>query len=142
MAKLSANGTEIGTLEFVQSKRRYMSNGYILENKGFGWKRWGKVKPDYTPQQAFERAKARQEEALAKRPASKAYRDAIFQWPVSKRWKITMAFQLLGDDVDGVWSELAEGYDRIDVTIDDVIELARLRAAAIAEGKELANDAA
>jgi hypothetical protein len=37
MAKISAHGSVIGTVEYLTKAKRYMSDGVILKNSGFGW---------------------------------------------------------------------------------------------------------
>ena len=50
MAKLKAYGrTEVGTIYSTTGARRYMSDGKILQNSGFGWKLYATVKPHLTP---------------------------------------------------------------------------------------------
>jgi hypothetical protein len=78
MAKLSAYGrTEIGTVYKLRSAKRYMSDGTVLKNTGFGWKVAGKVKPGFTPREAYERGAASQARALAENPAYTAYYKAL-----------------------------------------------------------------
>ena len=57
MAKQSGHGAEIGTVFFLTTAKRYFADGTILKHSGFGWKRWGRVKAGFTPEQAFEKAK-------------------------------------------------------------------------------------
>jgi hypothetical protein len=139
MAKLSAHGECVGTIDYIRKSKRYMSDGVILKNIGFGWKLAGKVKPGFTPQAAFERARAAHDEALARRPALAAYRKAIHEaCGLSKRWKLVMAIELMPDDADGVWSEACDGYsDNVHLDIDEVAELCRLYSACVAEGKAM-----
>ena len=141
MAKLSAKGRElVGEIKFIRSTRRYMSDGSILENKGFGWKVFGKVKQGYDIAETYAKAKASHDAKLASRPALAAWHHAALQEPISRRWRILLAFDMMPDDLDGVYSTLTEGYDALELTLDDVAELARLREAAQAEGKALAEN--
>ena len=128
MAKLSAHGAVVGTIDFATSSVRYMSDGKILRNQGHGWKLYGKVKPDFTPQEAYARRSARLAEALERNPATAAYSKAMLGTTgLCKRWKLHLAISMMPDDADGVWSEVCDGYgDNISMDLDDVVELCRL----------------
>lgn len=136
MAKLSAHGQEIGTVQYLTKAKRYMSDGVILRNIGFGWKLYAKVKPGIEPAQAFANAKQRQNEALEQKPHLAAYRKALHDLAgLSKRWKLHAAVELMYDDPDGVWSEACDGYgDNVHADIDEISELCRLYQSAINEG--------
>lgn len=138
MAKVSAHGAVIGTIEYVSHAKRYMSDGVILKNTGHGWKLFGKVKPEWTPQAAYEAARERFAAKLAKSPAVAAYiRELHSLCGLSKRWKLHTAVQLMPDDADGVWSEACDGYgDNIHADLDDIVALCRLYTAAIESLKE------
>lgn len=135
MAKLKAHGHELGTVEMSTTAKRYMSDGAILKNLGFGWKIHGKVKAGVTPQEAFAKAIERQKAFMAERPAYAAYRKILHDMaPLSKRWKLRAAVELLGDDIDGIWSECCDGYgDNISADVDEVRELVNAYNAALAE---------
>lgn len=135
MAKVSAHGREIGTIEFLTKAKRYMSDGVILKNLGFGWKIHGKVKPGIDPVQAYESAKAKQAKNLALRPAFAAYRKELHNMAgLCKRWKLHAAVELMPDDYDGVWSEACDGYGgNVSADVDEVGNLCRLYSAAVAE---------
>lgn len=138
MAKVSAHGREIGTLYYVASAKRYMSDGVVLKNIGFGWKIHGKVKPEFTPQQAFEKAAARQREMLAKYPANAAYRKELHDLTgMCNRWKLHACVAAMPNDPDGVWSDACDGYgDSVHADIGEVVKLCRLYEAAVAESKD------
>lgn len=135
MAKLKAHGHELGTVERSTTAKRYMSDGAILKNNGFGWKIYGKVKDGVAPQEAFTKAIARQNAFLAERPAYASYRKILHDMaPLSKRWKLQAAVELLGDDIDGIWSECCDGYgDNIHADLDEIRELVGAYDSAIAE---------
>jgi hypothetical protein len=138
MAKLSAYGrTEIGTVSKLTSAKRYMSDGTVLKNIGFGWKVAGKVKPGFTPEQAFAKAAANQARALADNPAYAAYYKAIHATAgLSMRWKLHTTIELMPEDCDGVWSECCNGYgENVCADVDAIGELCRLYLAAIAENE-------
>jgi hypothetical protein len=143
MAKCSAHGKEIGTLFFGTTAKRYMSDGKILRNYGFGWKlALGKIKPELahlSPEALFIRARSHQAEWLSAHPAAAAYQKELHGAAgVSKRWKLHAAIQMMPDDPDGVWSECCDGYgDNVHADLDDIVTLCRLFKAAEAESKEL-----
>jgi hypothetical protein len=138
MAKISAHGIEIGTIEYTSKAKRYMSDGVILVNIGFGWKIYGKIKDGATPNAAFQVAKEKQRILLAGRPAFSAYRKLLHDMAgLSKRWKLHAAVELLHDDPDGVWSEACDGYsDNVHADLDEVCELCRAYQAAITEARD------
>jgi len=137
MAKLSAHGSEIGTIYYVTTAKRYMSDGVVLKNHGFGWKIHGKIKPHVTPQEAFANAKSRLEAQLANFPANAAYRKELHAMAgLSKRWKLHAAISMMPDDADGVWSEACDGYgDNISADVDEVAHLCMLYKLAVDESK-------
>ena len=135
MAKLSANGVEVGTIYTLRAAKRYMSNGVVLKNIGFGWKRHGKLKAGFTPEQAYALALENQTKALAARPAFAAYRKELHSMTgLCNRWKLHTAVELMPDDCDGVWSEACDGYgDNVSADVDEVGNLCRLYLNAMAE---------
>ena len=137
MAKCSAHGSEIGTIYKSTSAKRYMSDGVILKNAGFGWKLYGKVKPGIDPAEAYARAKAKSEDFIASRPCYAAYLKELHDMAgLSKRWKLEAAISMMPDDPDGVWSEACDGYcDNIHADIDEVANLCRLYLSAVAEAE-------
>lgn len=128
MAKISAHGTEIGTVEFMTYAKRYMSDGVILKNYGFGWKIGGKVKAGVSPRDAYERNAAHLRRQLIERPCAAAYYKELHSLTgISKRWKLHSAVQLMPDDPDGVWSEACDGYrDNCHADIDEIVRLCML----------------
>jgi hypothetical protein len=135
MAKVSAHGSIVGTVEYITKAKRYMSDGAILKNIGFGWKIAGKVKPGYTPQTAYEHAARRLAEHLATAPSLAAYMRALHSMAgLCKRWKLHSAVSLMPNDCDGVWSEVCDGYgDNVHADVDEVAELCLLYRVAMAE---------
>ena len=139
MAKLSAHGQEIGRIEYSTFSKAYMADGKVLKNAGFGWKIAGKLKDGISPQQGFENAKRNWEEKLALRPCFARYVSELHSMAgLCKRWKLVQTIQLLGDDIDGIWSECCDGYgDNISADVDEVAHLVRLYGAAMLELKAL-----
>lgn len=138
MAKVSAHGTELGTLYGLRSAKRYMSDGVVLKNDGFGWKIHGRVKAGITPAQAWETARRRHEDNISARPALAAYRKELHAMcGLSKRWKLHLAVSMMPNDCDGVWSDACDGYDGISADVDEVGNLCRLYKAALAESDDL-----
>lgn len=143
MAKLSAHGHEIGRVEYIGKVKAYMADGKVLVNYGQGWKVGGKLKEGLTPEGAFSNARDSLARLLAERPALAEYRKCILKMAgIGKRWKLVQCLQLLGDDIDGIWSECCDGYgENIHADIDEIAELCRLYALATAEGKRLKESA-
>lgn len=135
MARISAHGTIVGTIYLTVSAKRYMSDGMVLRNAGFGWKKSGKVKPGLTVEDAYARAAKYHGEILADRPSYAAYRKALHEMAgLSKRWKLHSAVGLMPDDADGVWSEVCDGYgDNVSADIDEVSNLCMLYRNSVAE---------
>jgi hypothetical protein len=135
MAKCSAHGAEIGTLYLNTKAYRYMDDGVILRNSGFGWKLFGKLKPGVLPQQAFAKKLAQEQEMLNRKPALRAFRKALHDLAgIGKRWKLVQAISMMPDDCDGVWSECCDGYaDNVHADVDDIAELCKLYKAAVEE---------
>jgi len=138
MAKISANGTVVGTVDYCGKSKRYMSNGKVLVNYGCGWKVGGTVKTGWTPQSAYENACERMRADSIARPAFAAYRkELIHLTSMSNRAKLHMAVQLMPEDCDGVWSEVCDGYqDNVHADVDEIGELCRLYRVACAEKAE------
>jgi len=139
MAKLHVHGMEIGTVYFTTVAKRYMSDGIILKNAGFGWKLHGKVKAGVSPREAFEIARERQICELAKRPALAAYRKELHELAGNaKRWKLHAAVSLMPDDPDGVWSEACDSYgDNCAADLDEIVRLCMLYRLALDESARL-----
>lgn len=116
-----------------------MEDGKVLKNAGFGWKIAGTLKAGITPLEGFNNAKRNWEEKLANRPSFANYvRELHSMTGLCNRWKLAQAIQLLGDDVDGIWSECCDGYgDNISADVDEVANLVFLYGAAMLELKAL-----
>ena len=125
MAKISAHGTIIGTVEYTTTARRYMSDGTVLRNIGFGWKLHSKLKPGLSPRDAYETCQARLTEKLAANPAVAAYLHCLHSLTgLCKRWKLHAAVHMMPNDPDGVWSEACDGYgDNVSADLDEIVEL-------------------
>ncbi len=142
MARISAHGDVVGTLYFLTSAKRYMSDGHILKNAGFGWKLHAKVKANIAPADAFNRAKARQADDSALNPAYHAYKIALHDiCGLAGRWRVHSAITLMPDDYDGVWSTVCDTYshESISADVDEIATLCRLYSAAIAERQASSN---
>ena len=137
MAKCSAHGTEVGTVFFTASAKRYMSDGVILKNIGFGWKLYAKAKNSAAD--SYSAAVETQKAFLAARPALAEYRRKLHKLAgMNTRWKLHSCIELLHDDPDGVWSECCDGYgDNVHADCDEVSEVCRAYVAAIAESESL-----
>ena len=143
MAKCKAHGAEIGTVYFTTHAKRYMSDGKILENHGFGWKLGRPIKPELrhlSPQELYQRQVDHQTAWAAAHPVAAAYRKELHATcGLSKRWKLHAAIEIMPDDPDGVWSTCCDGYgDNVHCDLDDIVALCRLYKAAIADAKDRA----
>lgn len=139
MAKLSAHGTVIGTVDYLDYSKRYMSDGVVLKNHGQGWKLAGKVKPDVRPMDAYQRAKASLDAILANRPATATYRVMLHDLTsMCNRWRLHAAVKMMPDDPDGVWSDACDGYGgNVHADLDDIVELCRLYGIALREQRDV-----
>ena len=137
MAKLSVHGSEIGRIVYTAKTKAYMSDGKVLVNYGDGWKIAGKIKPEFTPESAFQSANKRRIEFLECRPAIAKYIKCLHSLACpSKRYKLHTAVSLMPSDCDGVWSEACDGYgDNISAGVDEIYELCALYIAAMNEQK-------
>lgn len=135
MAVLSKHGREIGRIEFSGHRKVFMADGSVLKDYGHGWKLTGKLKPGITPEAAFENAKANQARKHAESPALAEYVSFVRGLaPLSRRWRLIMALQMMPGDPDGVWSECCDGFgDHVGCDLDDIVKLCRLYQAAIAQ---------
>ena len=140
MAKLKSHGSEIGTIYLTTSAKRYMSDGHVLKNIGFGWKLYAKVKPGISPVDAFNRRKAKDAEFIAARPHFAAYRAMLHDMAgMSKRWKLHAAVEMMPEDCDGVWSEACDGYgyENVSASVDEIAKLCSLYLLAIKEMEQM-----
>ncbi len=143
MAKLSARGRGlVGEIKGATWTKRYMDDGTILKNNGFGWKVHGHVKVGFTVEQAVDRAIQKQDQHLAANPAFAAYRKALIaSCGLSKRWKLQTAISTCFDDSDAVWSEACDGYgDNVNLDHTETHKLCELFKAALAEKDAKATD--
>ncbi len=142
MAKLSAHGIEIGRIEYTSKTIAFFNDGSTLINNGFGWKKHAKIKSEYTPQQAFDLGKEKQIKFREQNPAFRKYQDLMLDIPLSIRWKVITAFEMMDGDIDGVWSSLDDSYEtRGRFSFEDLAEINEARKAAAQEkaDKALAN---
>jgi hypothetical protein len=146
MAKLSAHGAIIGTIEYTAKTLRYMEDGKVLVNFGDGWKIRGKLKDWVSPHEAYAKAVQKQKDYLAARPALVNYRKLLHDLaPLSKskRAKLHTCVDIMPEDCDRVWSEACDGYgDNIHASVDEVAALCAAYKAVIAEQKYLDKETA
>ena len=142
MAKLQAHGRELYRWEGAAFKKVYMSDGTILKNNGYGWKVSGKIKAEFTPQEVADRARARYAQMKKDRPALFGYVQIMRQigGSLKNRRLLTIAFDYMPEDPDGVWAELDSGWEtRGRYTFDDINQIYRADLAAIEEQKTINN---
>jgi hypothetical protein len=115
-----------------------MEDGTVLRNYGAGWKVFGKVKSDTSPQQAADRAAEFDRTASVRRPAFVAYRKLLHDLVGFSGWyRVNEALGLMPDDADGVWSTLDDEHDLSgQLSLEDVEALLAARKSSIEEGKE------
>jgi hypothetical protein len=136
MASLNKNGEELFRLDLLRESRSYRSNGFVLINRGFGWKRGKNHGPEKIGE-VIERRKANEEKLQQDRPWFCQYRALVqAEFPLSTRWKYLAAENLLGDDLDGIWATLDD--DGIRVDLQDLFRIRVLRDAMERENKALA----
>ena len=135
MAKVSAHGATLATIEKAAYSIRYMSDGIVLKNYGQGWKIHGKCKDGLSPVEVAKTAIERQRADIEKRPAFAAYRNELFSLAsMATRARLHMTVQLMPDDCDGVWSECCDGYgDNVHADVDEVGHLCNLYKLAVTE---------
>jgi hypothetical protein len=111
MAKLSANGYSLGKLSYLKFDKNYMSNGHILINRGDGWKQYKKVKEGFDPKDVFTQAHKAYCEKLDACPSLKDFYKLLFdETSLKNRAMVVTAFEMLGNDIDGLWASL-DDYD-------------------------------
>ena len=105
MATLSKNGRELARFDQLKTSYSIRSNGKVLRNEGFGWKVCT-LKEGWTP----ETFRARLEEIESKVSESyRIYRAAVqSEFPLPVRWQYLTLSDLLGDDLDGIYSDLQD----------------------------------
>jgi hypothetical protein len=126
MATLSKNGTEIVRFDQLKASYSIRSNGKVLKNEGFGWKLCA-LKPGKTAQDL--RTSLENREATLS-PEYRAYREAVqSEFALSERWQYLMLRDLLGSDLDGIYTELQDR--RIYTDLDTLRELRELQLASL-----------
>ena len=132
MATLSKHGQEIGRLETVRYTKAFFVSGDILINRGDGWKVYGKVKDGFSIYDLYNKAKDAQTKTLSEHPHFANWRKEITRFPLSKRWMVITAIELMPDDPDGVTVELQD-LGHMNVTFDECNDLCRLYKLAMLE---------
>jgi hypothetical protein len=105
MACLSKNGTELARFNQLKASYSIRSNGKVLKNDGFGWKVL-RLKEGITVE-SF-RARFDAIESKLSQPY-RIYRAAVqSEFPLPVRWQYLTLRDLLGDDIDGIYSDLQD----------------------------------
>lgn len=137
MATLSKHG-ELGQIERLTYKLAYCSDGQVLRNNGEGWKIWKKCKPGIDPVQHFAQAQANYANKLATQPAFAEWRRVLHSNVAFRnRFLVLEAIKMLGNDVDGLWSELND-MANISLSLEDCQELVAAYDAACREADDIA----
>ena len=136
MARLSKHGMEIERFETLKRRYSVRSDETVLVDSGGGWK-LARLKPGITLQRYLDGVKAKREQMISTRPAFWAYRNAVIaEFPsLEKRLMFLSLASYLGDDIDGLWSELDDAGMNTD--IDTLQELVRLKDDARKERESL-----
>lgn len=103
MAVLSKNGTEVFRVDALEYSLSFRSNGKVLKNDGFGWKLVVLAMP-------FADALAKHQKLQSNIPRAYAdYRRAVqAEFPLPVRWQYLTLRDLLGDDLDGICTDLQD----------------------------------
>lgn len=103
MAILSRNGTEVFRVDALKYSLSFRSNGKVLKNEGFGWKLVVLAVP-------FDEALAKHQKLQSNIPRAYAdYRRAVqTEFPLPVRWQYLTLRDLLGDDLDGIYTDLTD----------------------------------
>jgi hypothetical protein len=126
MATLSKQGTELVRFDQLKTSYSIRSNGKVLKNEGFGWKLCA-LKPGKTAQDLRTSLENR-EASLS--PEYRAYRKAVqAEFPLSERWQYLTLRDLLGSDLDGIYTDLQDR--RIYTDLDTLQELRELQLASL-----------
>ena len=121
MATLSNNGFETARFNQLKASFSVRSNGKVLKNNGFGWKVFH-LKPEHTAE-TF-RAHYEAIESKLSQPY-RIYRAAVqAEFPLPVRWQYLTLRDLLGDDIDGIYSDLQDRHIYTDLdTLQELHEL-------------------
>lgn len=126
MATLSKNGEELVRFELLKASYSIRSNGKVLKNEGFGWKLCA-LKPGKTAQDMRTSLETRE---LTLSPEYRAYRKAVqAEFTLSERWQYLTLKNLLGSDIDGIYSDLQDR--RIYTDLNTLQELRDLQLASL-----------
>jgi hypothetical protein len=137
MACLSKNGTEVYRVNALKYSLSFRSNGKVLKNEGFGWKRLTLSMPFETALSNHKRVQENITRAYAD------YRRAVQEeFPLPVRWQYLTLRDLLGDDIDGIYSELSDRGIHTDLEtlreIHDLYQIYRADARERKNGKAIA----
>lgn len=128
MAKLCAHGSELARRETPTGRIVVMSDGNIMRNDGFGWKRWRKLKAGVDPQEYARKFNAGTESIP---PEVRAYIQALQDTcDLAHRARLHTAISLMPNDPDGVWSEL-DDCAGCSPDLDDIVKACRVYESAM-----------
>lgn len=138
MACLSKHGRELLRIKTLTANVAYMEDGNVLRNYcGGGWKLWKRVKEGVSPVELSEKRRASLAEDETRRPDYVRFKRQFHdQVPTNLRGLVLEAIKLLGNDIDGLWSELNDTI-RFDVGLEDLKALVDGFDAWQMEAKEL-----
>lgn len=139
MAKLSSHGQH-RQIEYIGSKVAVCSDGNVLINRGAGWKLHAKLKTGVDWLMAYQRRKDTLEEFQRQNPCYARFMDLMLAWKLADRVRMKVVFDLLGDDTDGIWSELNDSIRNVGISLDEIGEIHHA-AKAMARETQLRNAA-
>lgn len=128
MATLSKHGDYI-KFKMLFHDIAFCEDRTVLRNSGGGWKVQGKLKKEVKDYKEAAEVKQRAiKDICQKNLAYAKFRSLMLQYGLEGRKVIHMALDMLGDDIDGIWSELNENpfspyRGRNTFTIEDIKEL-------------------
>lgn len=137
MAALKNHGAN-QIVKFIWYKKAYCSDGVVLIDRGWGWKKFSTLKPGFDWKDVAKRKQDSVNDFYYKKPA---FAELVY-WldehvpSYKKRAYLKTALETLYDDPDGLWSELNDHsyHDVPHLDLSDVLELCRRYKAALVEG--------
>jgi hypothetical protein len=129
MATITAHKGSAGKLETLYTWYNYCNDGKVLINTGSGWKKLGKIKPGVSPLQAYQKAKEKLDNTLAKNPCYAKFQNTLHSMTTQKN-RLSVYFRVVDckNDSDGLFSYFDDtcwSSDNPHLTIDDCLALCK-----------------
>jgi hypothetical protein len=137
MASLKKHGKHL-VLAFLWYRKAFCEDGTVMKDYGDGWKVHAKLKKNITYEQAYGHALNARDIYYANSPAFHQLVRVVDDLSIAKtqRSMLHSALEMLYDDPDGMWSELADHpycSDYPQLSLDDVNKLCQAYSDAIRE---------